>query len=1336
MKKRLLAGLLCAALFCGLAPRGFAADAANEGLCEHHTEHTEDCGYSEGVAGSPCAHAHEEDCYVLEKNCVHLHDETCYPAQTAADNAAPPDVDEADPTECTHVCSEESGCITKKLNCTHSHDETCGYVEAAAGTPCDYDCSICAELALDSADANLSSLREASQTVTIEVEGEKTWEEIEAAMDEVVEKNPGAGVKIVGTDSDATIVLSGLNEDVEGLYNIKAIELQSDTAFENVTLQMVDETAQEPNIAIFANGHNLYVAETVKTGRSAGIYTKNMYIFGGGNQEATENTHIEINGGDWARIYGGSYRADSGDTYVHVAGDAAVLSVYGGCYGGVTTGNIVVEYGANRQYFSNISNDNYRLAYVIGSGHDIQNETQIADTTGDKIEIRILPGALLHSVYGGLNSMISSEDVYVTVEEGAAVTTTVSGGAVTSSDPAERYSLASGYWPRVKQYKAASDIHVLFNGEGRADDTEYYSSSIIGGGVFGDVTGNIDVTVNGNTEYVTGGSQRGDVTGNINITINGGVYAGGHNADGAIGNVTGYWYGGTVTGGCLEGTVTGDITTTINKNAEVHAVTGGSDDGGVVGNTAVHVYGTILKKNYEKANRALKGAGCVYGGGYLGSSSCIDSTDVSGKAQVYIYEGACVQGDVYGGGLTARCSGGTSVFVSGTVCGDVYGGSWLQESTNQYGQYELGYVGETYIELNGNGFANDVYGGGRIGNVYGGSTVLLKDNAKVNNVYGTGNAYTTFYSRGTEYTFGPIDIETTGNVKIQIQDMAAVTDTVYGYGVVEIAGTEKKLLSGKAEVFFNNSNNNAVFKRVENADLVQVTDNSNVTIDNNHQDDEQLVNVSDLTIDGSAVLELGASAHILGDYRGDTAQSGTLKIPAGECLTADGTVTDLTKISILDNEIDNVVPKEAQVYVISGEGSTTDDGDFTWIDTRNGVYMDWLANEDGTTQWWLVKDPDQGRHGGLTVTKRVSGSGASTSQTFTFTVTMGGAVSGTFGDMTFHNGAATFPLKHGESMTAQNLPAGISYTVTEDAESGYTAVSTGESGKIEAGETAKAVFTNTKNAVSPDPDPKPDPKPDPDPDDDDDDDEPKLNTDDHYSYIIGYKDGYLRPYGTITRGEVATIFFRLLTDETRDKYWSQVNPYSDCNSDLWCNNAISTLTNMGIIDGFTDGTFRPYGRITRAQFSKIAVGFFETTAKEYQGYYSDVPENAWFTDYVEAASRMGLIQGFEDGTFRPNINITRAQACVIVNRALDRKPDEDHLLPERIMVIWPDNNPGDWYYADMQEATNSHDYTWLTKGSDRKYMENWTRKLEQRDWAAFEHAWSTAHSAPGGEVVK
>ena len=383
-----------------------------------------------------------------------------------------------------------------------------------------------------------------------------------------------------------------------------------------------------------------------------------------------------------------------------------------------------------------------------------------------------------------------------------------------------------------------------------------------------------------------------------------------------------------------------------------------------------------------------------------------------------------------------------------------------------------------------------------------------------------------------------------------------------------------------------------------------------------------------------------------------------------------------------------------------------------------------------------------GNEGALVISKTVNG--GSTAQEFTFTVNLTGA-DGAYAYTGSKTGTIksgeTVTLKNGESIAINNLPAGAGYQVTEKAAANYTTAISGNdalmagtvsgstaSGTVVGGSAAVAHYTNTytgggssggggggggSSGGS-----------------------TSLNTDDHYSYIIGYKDGTLQPYGTITRGEVATIFFRMLTDETREKYWSQTNSYSDCDSDLWCNNAISTLTNMGIIDGYQDGLFRPYGKITRAQFAKIAVGFFETTKKEYKGYFTDVPEDAWYTDYVEAASRVGLIQGFTDGTFRPDINITRAQACVIVNRALDRKPDEDHLLPEREMVTWPDCSPGDWYYADMQEATNSHDYKWLTADGEAKAMEEWTEKLPQRDWAAFEHAWSTAHSAPGGEVVK
>lgn len=242
----------------------------------------------------------------------------------------------------------------------------------------------------------------------------------------------------------------------------------------------------------------------------------------------------------------------------------------------------------------------------------------------------------------------------------------------------------------------------------------------------------------------------------------------------------------------------------------------------------------------------------------------------------------------------------------------------------------------------------------------------------------------------------------------------------------------------------------------------------------------------------------------------------------------------------------------------------------------------------------------------------------------------------------------------------------------------------------------------------------------------------KLNTEDHYSYIIGYKDGYLRPYGNISRGEVATIFFRMLTDQTRNDYWSQTNPYADVAAEKWCNNAISTLHRMNIIDGYADGTFQPDGPITRAAFTKMAVNFFDYHVKAYDGKFSDVDGDAWYAGYIQAAAELKLIEGFADGTFRPDDYITRAQACTIINRTLGRVPNADH-MNIRPLVTWPDCDEDAWYYTAMMEATNSHDYKWITVNKEK--TEEWTKKLPQRDWAALEHTWSTANSAKGGEVV-
>ena len=223
-----------------------------------------------------------------------------------------------------------------------------------------------------------------------------------------------------------------------------------------------------------------------------------------------------------------------------------------------------------------------------------------------------------------------------------------------------------------------------------------------------------------------------------------------------------------------------------------------------------------------------------------------------------------------------------------------------------------------------------------------------------------------------------------------------------------------------------------------------------------------------------------------------------------------------------------------------------------------------------------------------------------------------------------------------------------------------------------------------------------------------------LNTTDHFGYIIGYGDGTIKPDASITRAEVATIFFRLLTDEARDKFWTETNSYSDVAPTAWYNNAVSTLSRMGILGGYEDGTFRPNASITRAEFAKIAVSFFEYEDISAENIFTDVAAGSWYENFVAVAAKLGLIEGYAGNVYRPNESITRAEACTIINRTLGRAPDADHLLPESQMNTWPDNRPGVWYYAQLQEATNSHEYKWSGD------IEHWTAKLPERDWDALQ----------------
>ena len=218
-----------------------------------------------------------------------------------------------------------------------------------------------------------------------------------------------------------------------------------------------------------------------------------------------------------------------------------------------------------------------------------------------------------------------------------------------------------------------------------------------------------------------------------------------------------------------------------------------------------------------------------------------------------------------------------------------------------------------------------------------------------------------------------------------------------------------------------------------------------------------------------------------------------------------------------------------------------------------------------------------------------------------------------------------------------------------------------------------------------------------------------LNDTDHYAYIVGYEDGTIRPNGHITRAEAATVFFRLLTDEARDANLTDRSPYPDVSAGDWYNKAIATLSRMGILSGYEDGSFRPNATVTRAEFAAMAARF-DTEAKPVDMPFTDLT-GCWAADEIAKAYGKGWVNGYGDNTFRPNGPITRAEAVTLINRVLRRLPETDKdLLPDE--RTWPDNPETFWGYLALQEASNSHLYDRKSNG-----YETQTKILPPRDWS-------------------
>ena len=224
---------------------------------------------------------------------------------------------------------------------------------------------------------------------------------------------------------------------------------------------------------------------------------------------------------------------------------------------------------------------------------------------------------------------------------------------------------------------------------------------------------------------------------------------------------------------------------------------------------------------------------------------------------------------------------------------------------------------------------------------------------------------------------------------------------------------------------------------------------------------------------------------------------------------------------------------------------------------------------------------------------------------------------------------------------------------------------------------------------------------------------PSILTDEHYAYIVGREGGMIAPESDITRAEVATIIYRLLNEDERNKAKTSENVFTDVNEEDWFNTAVSTLASLELVKGRTEDTFAPNAFITRAELATIFARMVEVN---YDGkvLFSDVSGH-WAESFINEAATAEWIVGY-NGLFRPDDNITRAEVMTLVNRVLNREPESKADLLDG-MTTWNDNaDETAWYYLAVQEATNSHTYEMKADGKHEK----WTSLTENPNWAEIE----------------
>lgn len=528
LKKRIAALLMAGAMVCSTLPVNVLAVESSDqnvgGLCEHHTEHNADCGYTEGIEGTPCNHEHTEDCYTLVTSCVHKHTADCYPAESVSDNtASPSDAENQEPVNCTHECSEDTGCIKKELDCKHEHDEACGYVPATEGTPCGYICKICgakdepetatpanaAQLSAGDVQKLIDALPTANELAAMSLEEQNAvYADLQAAYEAYEALTEDEQALLTGTE-----VFESLFHFFNGMVNLLA---------EN-GVSYLDENGDEQT------ADNVTVVESSMTAWNGGWYVVNgavtiddrVTVSGGVHLILADNASLTVNGGinvaesNSFSVYAQSVGKNMGTLTVTGGGYGAGIGGRNGDRNGSSCGNITIHGGS------------------------------VAATGGD--EAAGIGGGVFGS---GGNITINGGNVTATGGENAAGigggqggsggNITINGGTVTATSVTP---LGAGIGGGAN----GSGGNITINGGNVTATSEAFAAGIGGG----QESSGGNITINGGTVTATGGPEGAGIGSGSHgsydtITINGGsVTATGGELAAGIGDGSGDEIGGS-----------------------------------------------------------------------------------------------------------------------------------------------------------------------------------------------------------------------------------------------------------------------------------------------------------------------------------------------------------------------------------------------------------------------------------------------------------------------------------------------------------------------------------------------------------------------------------------------------------------------------------------------------------------------------------------------------------------------------------------------------------------------------------------------------------------------